>query len=133
VEDRSFGFMYRCEYAFSDNDEFHGYLASTVGMMRVKRDLSISSVYRTSSYSYDYVDPSVIGLSYSQESSGMVFPLGLRFGLRSGLEGFYIDMYTAAGVNLGSKDLGKAPFMKKKEAEMSGTFVQLGIALGFGG
>lgn len=133
AEDKNFGVMYRCEYAFSDNDAFHGYLASTAGMVRVKRDLIISSVYRSSSYSYDYVDPSVIGLSYSEESSGMVFPLGLRFGLRSGLEGFYIDMYTGAGVNLGSKDLSTAPFMKKKEADMSGAFVQLGIALGFGG
>lgn len=130
MQDRSKGFMYRCEYAFTDNDGFHGYLASTIGFVRVTRDLSVYNV--TSPNSYYAQDPSSIGLKSSEENSGMVFPLGLRFGLRSDLEGMYIDMYTGAGVNLGSKELSTAPYLEEKEANMSGVFLQLGIALGFG-
>lgn len=68
---------YRSAYHFSDNDASSFYIGPTVGVRNV-----------------------------DVHGGMLVFPMGMRMGVRGGLERFYADLYAGAHINVGA---GKRP------------------------
>lgn len=78
-----------------------------------------------------YLGPTVALRNVAEHGGEMVFPVGMRFGVRGGLERFYGDLYAGVHVNLGAgarrlSDAGTAyPDLR------TGSFC-LGLDLGWG-
>jgi hypothetical protein len=68
----------------------------------------------------------------SSESKITLTQLGLRFGLRSELEGFYGDLYVGFGVNLGELDGLLPVYLRSSDWALSRAYVQAGYSFGIG-
>lgn len=77
-----------------------------------------------------YVGPSIAYRNISGTGSGVV-PVGLRMGIRGGLDGFFADLYAGFAHNMGGKDLGKLNDRTNKRSPIGTTFV-FGLDLGLG-
>jgi len=64
-------------------------------------------------------------------TSTMVFPVGLRWGLRSEMDTWYQDIYFATGFQLGSGNANLPPFLLAKD-KLKGFSIQAGYVIGFG-
>jgi hypothetical protein len=64
-------------------------------------------------------------------TDAMVFPIGLRWGLRSEMDTWYQDIYFAMGFQAGGGNTDQPPFLVAKD-KIKGFSIQAGYALGFG-
>ncbi|HPF89069.1 MAG: hypothetical protein H6592_08490 [Flavobacteriales bacterium] len=119
------GIQYRSQFHFMDNDGTSVYLGPTVGLRAVKQKIE-----------YGVETPSFFGSSTYElvrvEGKGMVFPLGLRLGLRGSMESGYADLFIGVGTYLGSGEPFTTLAILKKESLPNRTFFQVGLNYGFG-
>jgi len=118
------GFQYRSSYLFDDARESTPYVSVLVGVRSAKMVVSDLNVY-----SLDYNDPIPIWARETSERI-MVFPVGLRFGYRSPLDGYTGDVYFGIAQQFGN-DPWAAPFIDQKD-QLAGFTFNVGYAFGFG-
>lgn len=119
------GVQYRSQYHFMDNDGTSLYLGPTIGLRAVRQMIQYSEETNSSTWGTSYVQR-------EKKGTGMLFPLGLRIGVRGALDGGYADLYVAVGTNLGSnKPICDLPFLVE-ESMPNKTFFQAGFAYGLG-
>ncbi len=120
-----YGIQYRSQYHFSDNDGTSVYLGSFFGLRYVRQTVTGDIITGSSQYSYSTTE-------FIDKGSGVIFPVGLRLGVRGGLDAGFADLYVGVGYALGSGDaLTKAPYLTE-ESELSPLNLQIGLAIGFG-
>ena len=123
---KTFGVQYRSQFHFADNDDGGSfYLGPTIGLRAVRH--RISYYEETSSGGYYSSD------LRETEEKGMIYPLGLRLGVRSGLDGGYGDYYIAIGTNIASGDgpINDLRFLSE-ESLPNKLFFQAGLCYGVG-
>jgi hypothetical protein len=127
---RTFSMVYRTAYSFGDNDSFTPYLGTYIGVRMIGRDLEITDVSDPQSYYY-YGQLGPFSPTYLGKAT--VFPVGLRFGLRSGLDGIYYDLYGGLGYQLGGgSSLFNRPELASGPFDLKGVVWQVGFAYGVG-
>lgn len=95
-------FMYHAKYFASDNDATAFYIGSFIGVQNASGD-------------YPFV----------------TLPIGLRTGVRGGLEGYYAELFLQAGYSIGSGELVRYP--EGGVLESKPLFFGIGVSfLGFG-
>ena len=92
IRANSIGLQYRSQYFFGGS----AYIGTTVGFRSVQLDIAGNTSSYNNSYTYT-------NTSFARTLKTTVFPLGLRFGFRSELDGYYGDIYFGAGYNVGGK------------------------------
>lgn len=118
------GLTYRSHYFFSDNDDGAAfYLGPFIGWRKVELDIS-PVAYNN----YLGNDPT---WARREVASSTLFPVGMRFGFRSALDGYSGDIHVSVGTQLGDKEIVGAPYLIKKD-ELSGLFLQFGYTIGIG-
>ena len=123
-----YGGTYRSDFAFSDNSSGHLYMGTVVGVLMARVTGVIGFI---DAPNYNYTRPADIGLKERTTARDVAFPLGLRFGYRSGFDGFNVDLYSGFGLNL-SADRLPTPSYFNKPISIRSTFFQFGLALVFG-
>ncbi|HRH36739.1 MAG TPA: hypothetical protein PK760_00245, partial [Flavobacteriales bacterium] len=118
----SSGLLLRSQYFLSD-DGGGVYLGPFIGY----RSIALKTVVN-SSYSYPYTNSPWEG-SHSYQAT--VVPLGLRFGVRSELDGFFMDYYFGLGTNIGHSSALDLPYAGNKGIVRS-TYLQFGLSYGIG-
>lgn len=120
-----FGVMYRSQFHFMDNDGTSVYLGPTIGLRALKQKIEYD----------EEITPGAWYTSYQRvrvEENGMVFPLGLRLGVRGTLEGGYADLFIGVGTYLGSNEpFSKLPILDEESLPKQ-TFFQVGMNYGIG-
>jgi hypothetical protein len=117
---KNWGLQYRSLYFFSGS----GYLASTVGVRSLTMELN-GYTMDNSNYNYEQTN-------FKESTSATIFPLGLRLGFRSELDGYYGDIYVGIGTVLGNKDVLKnTAYIDKKEG-ITSLWINAGYVLGIG-
>jgi hypothetical protein len=121
---------FRSDFAFSDIEEFHAFLGTTVAMSWIRSAVNTESA---TDANYGFQSTTELGLRDRYAKSALIFPVGIRGGIRGGLGGTYAELYVGYGVNLGPEAVAVgAPFLGKG-VPVAPTFLQFGLALGFGG
>lgn len=123
---KMFGVVYRSQYHFADNDGGGTfYLGPTLGVRSVKQSLRYSE--------------EIPGIWYNTiqeretKESKLLFPLGMRIGVRGPLDGGYYDIYLAMGTNLGAGDVPiNDVAILTGESLPNKLFFQTGFAYGVG-
>ena len=121
---KSMGLTYRSMYFFSDNDGGAAFYAGPfVGFRQVTYEVDPTA------YSYNFLDDP----SWSRRETGSttMFPIGMRMGFRSPLDGYSGDIYVGFGFIAGGADPIKAPYLEDKD-RLSRTFLQAGYTVGIG-
>ncbi len=122
------GLQYRSTY-FLRNDNSGAYLGPYLGFRRFDREVLVLNTYSNSVGLGSSVDPS---WARTYRTTAMLFPVGMRFGIRSEMDGWYGDLYVGLGLQLGSvKETNAAPFLDEKD-ELKGFSFQVGYAIGMG-
>jgi hypothetical protein len=85
----AFEFIYSAKYFLSDNDATACYIGSFIG---------VQSFSGTDAYSAG-------GSSASSDISRLQFPVGLRAGVRGGLDGYFGELFTHVGYAIGNGEL----------------------------
>jgi hypothetical protein len=126
--DRLLSGTYRTAFSFSDNTEGSFYLGSFFGFRSFKQALDLSYVEDPSGWSSDN------GPFQSQvEAKKILFPIGLRFGMRGSLEGGFADLYTQLGYTIGGGESAfTQAYFSGEEFDLSTLSFTLGLAYGFG-
>lgn len=76
-----------------------------------------------------YIGPQISVLGYeSDDRSTTLIPIGMRCGVRGGLERFYADLFVAAHYTLGSGDVQ----FETTSATMGASTIVLGLHMGWG-
>lgn len=114
----------RSSYFLTDNGNAGAYVATTIGIRMVELEVDPYEVYD----SYGRSDPS---WAVRETATATLIPIGVRLGFRSGLEGFYQDIYAGVGLTLGDRELVSAPYAEE-DLTMKSLFIQLGYAWGIG-
>ncbi len=113
------GLQYRSHYFFSGT----GYIASSIGF----RSISIKIAGSTSNYSSYTTSFN----SFSRTASTTTFPIGIRMGFRSDLDGYFGDIHAGIGYNIGGNvNLGNE--MLVDTDVISKLWLTVGYALGIG-
>lgn len=116
---------YRAVYAFSDNDETHVYLGSSIGYRRLNQTLLLG-----------YVDgPTYDNGPFPESAVGSVslFPVGLRMGLTGDMEGSYADLYISAMYGIGSnKSAFSGSYFSGDQFKPASFILSIGFAYGIG-
>jgi hypothetical protein len=127
-ESRAYCLTYRAAYHFSNNERTSGYIGGYVALRWLRSDLRLGSVEDRSTHA----SLPVSDHESSVEHTGVVVPIGVRLGLRGGLEHFYAEMYAAFGFQIGNE----LPFLgkdfKSGSPVLSRSMVMLGLDIGFG-
>ena len=122
---KTLAIAYRAVYAFSDNDETHVYLGSSIGYRKLKQTVNLA-----------YVDgPTYDNGPFQQRAEGSVsvIPVGLRLGVAGGLEGGYGDLYLSAMYGIGSNKSGfSQSFFSGDEFKPASFILTIGLAYGIG-
>ncbi len=118
------GFQYRSSYLFEDGSGPTPYLSVLVGVRSAKLELSDINVYGV------YYNDPVPNWARENTETIMVFPVGLRFGYRSPLDGYTGDVYFGIAQQFG-KDPWSAPYLDKKD-QLAGFTFHVGYAFGIG-
>ncbi len=122
---RSIGVQYRSQYHFMDNDGTSLYLGPTIGLRAVRQMIEYSEEVFNIGWGTSYIQR-------ERKDNGLLFPLGLRVGVRGTLDGGYADLYVAVGTNLGSNEpICDLPFLVD-ESMPNKTFFQAGFCYGIG-
>lgn len=110
--------IYRASYMTSNNTRSAFYAGSWVGVRRY-------------AYSEPFTDAS--GERRHRDANALSVPLGLRMGVRGGLEGLYGDLYLAMGCRLGGTVYtALSDQAAVRSTALSGAELRVGLALGFG-
>lgn len=110
--------IYRASYMTSSNERSAFYLGSWVGLRR---------------YTYSEPFTAADGERRHRDANAISVPLGLRMGVRGGLEGFYGDLYLAMGCRMGGTVYTVlSDDAAVRSTTLSGVELRLGMALGFG-
>ncbi len=127
---RSWGLTYRTAYFFSGNSDGGVYLGSVIGIRHIARTIVINDQNYWGSWPQTVSDPP-FKQKYTAEKK--VIPVGLRFGYRSVLDGFYLDAYFGLGYQIGGgKNLFAQPEMADAPTTLAGLTYTLGLAYGIG-
>jgi len=120
------GLQFRSTYFLSGHGNAGFYMGTYAGFRSIALQVD-PNVYNTST-----VAP-VPNWARRTTTSSMVFPVGLRWGLRSEMDEWYQDIYFAMGVQLGSGSANATlpPFLIAKD-ELKAFSIQVGYVLGFG-
>jgi hypothetical protein len=131
TEDRGgFAFTYRTAYMLDDPDNFSPYIGTSIGIMRVSRELEITSQY-WDYYYYGYEDATIWKGRYEEDAT--LFPVQLRLGFRMPLEGFYCDFFSGIGYMIGGGDnLFPQRELEDVNSEIGRLTWTLGYAMGVG-
>lgn len=119
------GLQFRSTYFVSAFGNAGFYMGTYAGFR------SISLVVDPIAYSSGFGN-STPNWARSTTTSSMVFPAGLRWGLRGEMDTWYHDIYFATGFQLGSGNATLPPFLLAKD-KLKGFSIQAGYVLGFGG
>jgi hypothetical protein len=120
---RSTQFLLRSSYFFSDDRGF--YVSSSFGVRKVSAEV-IPSTYDPTGFNQ------LPAWVVRETAETTLFPIGLRFGVRGELDGWYGDLFVGVGYMLGERNLFKAPYLEAKDREIAGLSIQAGYALGIG-
>ncbi len=94
---RSYEGIYSAKYFFSDNEGTTGYIGSFIGVQSLKAEVT-DHVLGSNGYS----------IPRTVEASKIQVPIGIRVGLRGGLDGYFGELFVQAGYALGNGILYKA-------------------------
>ena len=94
---RSYEGIYSAKYFFSDNEGTTGYIGSFIGVQSLKAEVT-EYVLGSNGYS----TPRTVTASKIQ------VPIGIRMGMRGGLDGYFGELFVQAGYALGNGILYKA-------------------------
>lgn len=126
VQRKGLSFTYRSMYFFNNSAEGF-YWGTAIGVRRVGVDLRLTSALDGNFTS---------GLSPFRDNYSArctTFPIGIRFGMRSGLDGGFSDLYLGLGYQSGSgKDLFSAPELQNAELDLAALTWTFGYAYGIG-
>jgi len=78
-----------------------------------------------------YLGPQIGVRSYQSGVEGTVVPLGMRVGVRGGLQGFYADLHAGFFVPLGADGLTQ-PRLAEERYELAPVAVSIGLHMGIG-
>lgn len=116
---------YRAVYAFSDNDETHLYLGSSIGYRRLNQTVSLGYLNGPGNYPGPFPQ--------TAQGSVSVIPVGLRLGLAGGLDGGYSDLYLSTMYGIGSnKSAFSQPYFNGDALKPSSFIFSIGFAYGIG-
>ena len=118
-ETKSVEAIYSAKYFFSDNSYTAPYIGSFIGVQKLKTSFT------------EYV-PASNGYTTSRnvEAKRLQVPIGLRAGLRGGLDGYFGELFVQAGYAIGN---GNYYVADGKQVKSSPLFLGLGFSfLGFG-
>lgn len=119
LKKRERGLQYRSLFFLTDGAQ-GAYIGTQAGFRSVGRALE---------------DSYGSGSNRVEKDRVMVFPVGVRFGVRTALDGFLQDVYISVGYNLGhgaGDDLERtAPYLPEKH-RLGGLNVQFGYCMGVG-
>lgn len=97
-----FQFDYRTAYHLADNDASSFYLGPQIGIR-----------------------------SYQSGVEGTVVPVGMRMGVRGGLQGYFADLYAGVFFPLGATGLSR-PLLEQERYELASVSFAIGLHMGFG-
>lgn len=113
---RTWSVLYRTSYFFSGSSAGSAYMGSFIGVRTIKREVVISSQYEMNGWSGSSDGP----FAPRYTGDAMVFPVGVRLGLRGPLDGGYYDLYGGMGYQIGGgehlfprQELADGPFTTK--------------------
>lgn len=76
-----------------------------------------------------YIGPQVSAIGYeAPDGNSMLFPIGMRCGVRGGLERFYADVFVATHYTVGSA----AVRSESRDRTMGASTIELGLHMGWG-
>lgn len=104
------------------------YLGPYIGFRSISRPFLVNYVYSSSS-SVGSDNPA---WARSSTTSAMIFPIGLRFGFRSDMDGYFGDFYVGIGSQLGSGNEEKVPIYINQKDKLKGLSFQVGYSAGLG-
>jgi hypothetical protein len=114
-------FVYNTAYFLTDPNHFAPYIGTTLGLFKVAREMRVEEPYEP--------DPDLWKRRY--EESATLFPIGLRFGLRSPMNGAYVDLYGGVGYLIGGdKDLFEQPELAGAGGHIDKLTWSISIAVG---
>ncbi|MEX1132127.1 MAG: hypothetical protein WEC15_02785 [Flavobacteriales bacterium] len=119
------GLQFRSTYFISAYGNAGFYMGTYVGF----RSIELTVAPEVSSSGFGSPTPN---WARTTTTSTMVFPVGLRWGLRSEMDTWYQDVYFATGFQLGAGNATLPPFLLAKD-KLKGFSIQAGYAIGFGG
>lgn len=120
--------MYHAHYFLSGTDEGF-YMGSFLGVRRVRQQWFLGQVTAPNSYWSNDQGP----FAARPEGADLVFPIGVRVGVRGALDGWYQDLYFHAGLQLGAGRLDyREPYLVASAPRTSGFTFGLGYAFGVG-
>lgn len=126
--DKVLGVQYRTAYAFGDIGSTHAYLGTFVGFRSIKRAVFLSTVEDLSG-NWTYDSPFIS----TAQGSATVFPIGLRAGLRGGLDAGFADIYAQWGLVLGAgKSMFQPSYLSGEGFDLASTAITVGFAYGVG-
>jgi hypothetical protein len=113
------GLQYRSQYFFSGA----GYIGPTIGIRRFEYTVTTEEQFTSpTGYSLETRYNTII-------RRGTLIPIGLRFGFRTELDGWFQDIYVSFGMLAGNKPL--IPVLGSKD-HFAGVWFNLGYAIGIG-
>ncbi|MBS1941478.1 MAG: hypothetical protein JST38_11460 [Bacteroidetes bacterium] len=105
------------KYFTSDNDATAFYIGSFFGIQSLKAT------------SREYASPG-IGSAVMKDHTKLQFPIGLRAGVRGGLDGYFAELFAQAGYMIGN---GQLYTSEGEQVSTSPVFLSIGFSfLGFG-
>lgn len=122
------GLQYRSTFFVGRNNSGF-YLGPYVGFRSVSRPIQLQYVYPTSNSG---PGPDTPSWARSSTTNAMIFPIGLRMGVRSEMDGFFGDLYMAIGTQVGAGNEKKVPEYISEKDELKGFSFQVGYAIGIG-
>ena len=115
------GMQYRSSYFLSNNNS-GAYIGSYIGFRQFSRTVTTDGFHGTD----------VPAWTIPQKATTMLYPVGLRFGIRSDMDGAFMDAHVSVGYQIGHKNERlNAPYLLEKDA-LKGFSFQLGYAVGIG-
>ncbi len=124
--------IYRTAYAFGSNSSFgSSYIGSYIGVRGISRELQIDDAFDSQASSFFTGATGPFANRYL--ATKIVFPVGLRLGIRSVMEGKYYDLYTGLGYQIGGGgSIFNKPELANGPFEIKGLVWHVGFAWGFG-
>ncbi len=120
------GAQYRSTF-FLANDNSGVYVGPYLGFRSISRPIVLNYAYPTINN-----NQSTPAWAVSRTTSAMIFPVGLRLGFRSDLDGYYGDFYVAIGSQLGRGKEEKLPEYVADKDKLKGFSFQVGYTVGIG-
>lgn len=125
VNRKVFGAQYRSTF-FLVRDNSGLYLGPYLGFRSISRPITF-----TYAYSSDY-STSEPAWGRSSTTRALIFPVGLRLGFRSELDGYFGDIYVGIGSQLGNGKEKNVPVYLADKDKLKGFSFQVGYSVGIG-